>query len=182
MMLTPPMMEEQLLAVTEEGRRAIRRSKGRAQEWKVVSLRECPPPENQPLCDTPECAERYWRRSIMTHPYFNPEVECFAVVLLNSRRRVRGHALISIGTLDTILIHPREVFKLAIVTSASAIVLAHNHPSGDSTPSEADIAVTRDLIRAGQFLKIEVLDHVIMGHAGSDRPHSSLRGLGYFFS
>ena len=63
------------------------------------------------------------------------------------------------------------------MTNASAIILAHNHPSGDSTPSEADIRVTRDLIRAGQLLKLEVLDHVVIGHPN----HTSLREMGYFF-
>ena len=80
------------------------------------------------------------------------------------------------GTHDTILVHPLTVFRLAIVTSAAALVLMHNHPSGESSPSEADIKVTRDLIRAGQLLKIEVLDHVVMGNPN----HSSLRELGYF--
>ena len=63
------------------------------------------------------------------------------------------------------------------------MVLVHNHPSGDPTPSEADIKVTRDLIRAGQLLKIEVLDHVITGRATAERPkdYASLRELGYFF-
>ena len=80
--------------------------------------------------------------------------------------------------------HPREVFKSAISSNAAAIVLAHNHPSGDPTPSEADVKVTRDLIRAGQLLKIEVLDHVIIGRATSDRPkdYVSLRELGYFYT
>ena len=64
--------------------------------------------------------------------------------------------------MDTILCHPRDVFRLAIMASASAIVIAHNHPSGESTPSEADIKITRDLIRAGQLLEIEVLDHIVM--------------------
>ena len=73
--------------------------------------------------------------------------------------------------------HPLTVFRLAIVTSAAAIVLMHNHPSGESAPSEADIKVTRDLIRAGQLLKIEVLDHVVMGNQN----HTSLRALGYFY-
>ena len=86
-------------------------------------------------------------------------------------------SLASIGTLDTLLVSPTSVFRLAIVTSAAAIVVAHNHPSGDPTPSEADIKVTRDLIRAGQLLKIEVLDHVVIG-----RPNfSSLRANGYFY-
>lgn len=145
-------------------------------EYKVVSLRECPTPEDLMLCDTPDKAAQYWRMHIEDRLYFNHECECFMVLVLNTRRRVKGHYLVSIGTLDTILVHPREVFKLALMTSASAIVLMHNHPSGDPTPSEADIKVTRELIRAGQLLKIEVLDHVIMGQPR----HSSLRELGYF--
>jgi DNA repair protein RadC len=112
------------------------------------------------------------------------DVESFQVVLLNTRRRLIRVERISQGTLDTILVHPREVFKSAIAANAAAIVLAHNHPSGDPTPSEADIKVTRDLIRAGQLLKIEVLDHVIIGRATHDRPkdYVSLRELGYFYS
>jgi DNA repair protein RadC len=92
------------------------------------------------------------------------------------RPRVRGHQFLTIGTLDTLLVHPREVFRLAIVAASAAIVLMHNPPSGDPTPSECDIKITRDLIRAGQLVKIEVLDHVIIGHPN----HSSLRELGYF--
>jgi DNA repair protein RadC len=80
--------------------------------------------------------------------------------------------------MDTILVHPREVFRAAIISAAAAVVLVHNHPSGDPSPSEADIKITRDLIRAGQLLKIEVLDHVIMG---VDR-HVSLRSQGFFYS
>jgi DNA repair protein RadC len=147
------------------------------QEWKIVSLRECPTPMDLQLCDTPEPAAAYWRTHIRQHPYFNPECECLMVLILNTRRRIKGHYLVSVGTLDTILVHPREVFRLAILASASAIVLMHNHPSGDSSPSEADIHVTRDLIRAGQLLKIEVLDHVIIG----EPQHTSLRSCGYFY-
>jgi DNA repair protein RadC len=104
------------------------------------------------------------------------ECECFIVLMLNTRRRAKGHYLVSIGTLDSVLVSAREVFRLAIMANAAAVVLTHNHPSGDASPSEADVKVTRDLIRAGQLLKIEVLDHVILGH-----PHfSSLRELGFF--
>ena len=110
------------------------------------------------------------------------QVENFTVLLLNTRRKLISVEKISQGTLDTILVHPREVFKSAIAASASAIVLAHNHPSGDPTPSEADIKVTRDLVRAGQVLKIEVLDHVILGRPSHERQkdYVSLRELGYF--
>ncbi|MBI3867433.1 MAG: hypothetical protein HY299_02795 [Verrucomicrobia bacterium] len=147
-------------------------------EFKVTALRECPTPESLLLCDTPDKAAAYWRLHVEKHPYFNPDCECFAVLLLNTRRRVKGHHLVTIGTMDTLLVHPREVFRLAIATSASALVLMHNHPSGEPQPSEADIRVTRDLIRAGQLLKIEVLDHVIIGNPA----RSSLRELGYFYS
>src|SRR5437899_3030701 len=74
--------------------------------------------------------------------------------------------------------HPGAVFRRAIIAAAAAVVIMHNHPSGEPQPSEADIKVTRDLIRAGQLLKIEVLDHVIMGRPN----HCSLRELGYFYS
>jgi DNA repair protein RadC len=147
-------------------------------EYKVTALRDCPVPSDLLICETPDHAAAYWRLHIATHPYFNPDCECFVVLLLNVRKRVKGHQLVSIGTMDTVLVHSREVFRAAIVSCASAIVLMHNHPSGDSSPSEADIKVTRDLIRAGQLLKLEVLDHVIMGIGIPD--HHSLRSLGYF--
>jgi DNA repair protein RadC len=97
--------------------------------------------------------------------------------MLNTRRKVRAHQLVAIGTLDTILVHPREVFRAAIIAASSAIILMHNHPSGEPQPSETDVKVTRDLIRAGQLLRIDVVDHVIVGNPN----HCSLRGLGYFY-
>ena len=132
-----------------------------------------------PVLDTPDRIADLLREDSRSE-----EVEHFRVVLLNTRRRMIGLEKISQGTLDTILVHPREVFKRAIAANASAIVLAHNHPSGDPTPSEADIKVTRDLIRAGQLLKIDVLDHVIIGKPTAERSkdYVSLRELGYFYS
>lgn len=147
-------------------------------EFKVMALRECPTPESLQLCDTADKAADYWRLHVATHPYFNPECECLVVLILNTRKRIKGHQLLSLGTQDTILVSPREVFRMAIVTAASSIIIMHNHPSGESSPSEADIRVTRDLIRAGQLLKIEVLDHVIVGQGN----RSSLRELGYFYT
>jgi DNA repair protein RadC len=131
-----------------------------------------------PTLDTPERVADLLREKNRAY-----EVENFQVVLLNTRRKLIRVDAISQGTLDTILVHPREVFKPAIGANAAAIVLVHNHPSGDPTPSEADIKVTRDLIRAGQLLKIDVLDHVILGRATQNRPkdYVSLRELGYFY-
>ena len=145
-------------------------------EYKIQALRECPTPEQMQDCDTPDKVADYWRRHVPTHPYFDPERECLVVLILNTRRRVKGHYLVSIGTMDSVLVSAVAVFRLAVMTSASALVLTHNHPSGDSSPSEADIKVTRDLVRAGQLLKIEVLDHVVIGA----QSHTSLRQLGYF--
>jgi len=132
-----------------------------------------------PILDTPDAVANLMRERTRL---LNAEV--FQVLLLNIRRRLMGEPVkVADGTLDTILVHPREVFRSAIIANAGAIVLVHNHPSGDPTPSEADIKVTRDLIRAGQLLKIEVLDHVILGRATQERPRDyvSLRELGYFF-
>lgn len=133
---------------------------------------------DSPLLDTPDRVADMLREQNRVFT-----VETFQAVFLNTRRRMIGAQNLSQGTLDTILVHPREVFAPAIVRRAAAIVLVHNHPSGDPTPSEADIKVTRDLIRAGQLLKIEVLDHVIIGRATPERPkdYVSLREAGYFY-
>jgi DNA repair protein RadC len=135
-----------------------------------------------PVLDNAEVIAELLREEARTQ-----NVETFQILLVNTRRRLIRIEKISQGTLDTILVHPREVFKIAIAANASAIILAHNHPSGDPTPSEADIRVTRDLIRAGQLLKIDVLDHIIVGARTADRPRDyvdyvSLRELGYFYS
>jgi DNA repair protein RadC len=135
--------------------------------------------QGSPTLDNPERIADLLREENRAY-----DVERFQVLLLNTRRKLIRVEKLSQGTLDTILVHPRDVFKAAIAVSAAAIVLVHNHPSGDPTPSEADIKVTRDLIRAGQLLKIEVLDHVILGRATQERPkdYVSLRELGYFYS
>jgi DNA repair protein RadC len=135
---------------------------------------------DSPVLDNPEAVANLMREETRLR-----NAEVFQVLLLNTRRRLVGTPVkIADGTLDTILVHPREVFRPAIESNAAAVVLVHNHPSGDPTPSEADIKVTRDLIRAGQLLKIEVLDHVILGRATPERPkdYVSLRELGYFYT
>ena len=120
--------------------------------------------------------------NIATADWYNPECECLCAIHLNTRRRATGFHLVSIGTMDTILISVTQVFRTAIVRSAAALVIAHNHPSGESSPSDADIRATRDLMRAGQLLKIEVLDHVVVGRSEPDRPRpfTSLREAGFF--
>ena len=135
--------------------------------------------DESPVLDNPQNVVRLLREQNLLK-----SVETLQVLLLNTRRKLIRVEEISDGTLDTILVHPREVFKPAIAANAHAIVLAHNHPSGDPTPSDADIKVTRDLIRAGQLLKIEVLDHIVIGRATPERAkdYASLRELGYFYA
>jgi DNA repair protein RadC len=159
-----------------KGKLSMKLNSAQPREWKLVSLRECPTPTEMQICDGPEQATSYWNTHIVRHPYFDPDRECLVVLLLNTRRRIKGHHLASIGSQDTLLVSATVVFRIAILAAAAAVVLMHNHPSGEASPSDADIRVTRDLIRAGQLLKIDVCDHVIMGRG----QHVSLRSLGYF--
>lgn len=152
-------------------------------EYKVQPMRECAV-QNQ-LCDTPELCRDYWHEHVTAHPYFNPEVECLVVLMLNTRRRIKGHYLVATGTSDQLLGHAREIFRLAIMVSAGSIVMMHNHPSGDPSPSEADLRITRDIARSGQLLKIELLDHIIIGRPGIYEPshqgYYSMRESGQIF-
>lgn len=122
------------------------------------------------------------RRSVSTNPLTRPVVnspqdvanlvmeemrnldrEHFRVVTLTTKNHVLGISPVSIGSLNSSLVHPRECFKEAIRRNSNAIILLHNHPSGDPTPSREDIEVTKRLAEGGEILGIEVLDHVIIG-------------------
>ena len=131
----------------------------------------------QRIMDTPELVAALFREEAKM-----ATVEVFYALLLNCRLRLTKIVAISQGTLNSLLIDPRSVFRLAVQANAASITVIHFHPSGDPSPSEADIRVTRDLVRAGQILRIPVLDHVIMGLATTERPkdYVSLRELGYF--
>ena len=89
--------------------------------------------------------------------------ERFIVVFLDARHRVTGSQIVSIGSLNASIVHPREVFRVAILHGAAAIILGHNHPSGDPTPSSDDMELTRRLVKSGELLGIKVLDHIIIG-------------------
>lgn len=129
-----------------------------------------------PSVRTPEEAA-----TLLRHEAQTSDVESFWVMLLDRKYRLRRPPIrITRGILDASLVHPREVFKEAIRTSSAALVLAHNHPSGDPTPSAEDIRITRQLVEAGRVVDIEVLDHVIMGrrHGTDGRDFLSLRESG----
>ncbi|QNB47581.1 DNA repair protein RadC [Thermanaerosceptrum fracticalcis] len=90
--------------------------------------------------------------------------EHFRVINLNTKNQILAVDTVSIGSLDASLVHPREVFKLPIKRSAASLILIHNHPSGDTSPSREDIEVTKRLAEAGRLLGINILDHIIIGH------------------
>lgn len=89
--------------------------------------------------------------------------EYFKAVFLNTKHHVIAVEIISIGSLDASLVHPRELFKSSIKKSAAAVILVHNHPSGDPSPSREDVEVTRRMIEAGEIIGIQVLDHLVIG-------------------
>ncbi|MCX8117781.1 MAG: DNA repair protein RadC [Desulfobacterota bacterium] len=101
--------------------------------------------------------------------------EVFKVLLLNRANRLIKEVTISEGTLDASLVHPREVFREALLESAAGVILLHNHPSGNPTPSEEDLRITRQLVEAGRLMGIKVYDHVIL--AGDDYRSLADEGL-----
>src|SRR5436853_2653379 len=134
-----------------------------AYECKVERMRECPLPRRLWCVSEPKHAADYWRTVIVNHPAYSAEAECLAVVMLNTRRRAIGHYVVSMGTLDTLLVHPREVYRIAMMLGAAAVIVMHNHPSGDPRPSNADVSATEKLMKAGELLSVDLLDHVIIG-------------------
>jgi len=105
----------------------------------------------------------------------NATKEHFVIFLLNARNQLIKKETVSIGTLSASLVHPREVFEPAIKHNSATIIISHNHPSGDPTPSDADISITSQLLKAGEIMGIEILDHVIVA------PHKyiSMKREGY---
>lgn len=101
--------------------------------------------------------------------------EHFWTLALNTKNRLLRIIEVSVGSLNASIVHPRELFKEAVRVSAASVIVVHNHPSGDPTPSGADIQLTRRIVKAGDVLGIEVLDHVVIGDGGE---HASLRDLG----
>jgi DNA repair protein RadC len=92
--------------------------------------------------------------------------EHFLVILLNVRHEAIGVETVSIGSLNACIVHPREVFRSAVLVSAAAIICAHNHPSDDPEPSEEDLAITQRLAKVGELLGIELLDHIVIARRG----------------
>ena len=118
------------------------------------------------LAERPEMRQPAAAARVLAEYIGEADRELFVIALLTIRYRVLGLHTVSVGCLSSSLVHPREVFKPAILAGSSALLLAHNHPSGDPEPSAEDLALTRRLAAAGTILGIEVLDHVVLGEQG----------------
>ena len=130
----------QILAAVELGRRTLSRA-----------------PAERTLFRSPQDVAAY-----LLPRYGAGAVEQFGVLMLDTKHRALRATVLSVGTIDASLVHPREVFRAAAVGGAAALVLFHNHPSGDPTPSMDDVALTERMIQAGTLMGIEVLDHVVL--------------------
>ncbi|HNV02955.1 MAG TPA: DNA repair protein RadC [Vicinamibacterales bacterium] len=143
----------QVLASVELGRRTLLRQ-----------------PADRPRLRTPGEVATYLLPEFGARP-----VEQFGVVLLDAKHRLLKTVLLTVGTLDRSVVHPREVFREAVSSRAAGIVLFHNHPSGDPEPSADDLALTRRMVAAGELMGIDVLDHVVL----TATRYASVRELGY---
>ena len=111
--------------------------------------------------DNPDTLHKIGKQIL--NEYIEEDKEAFVAILLDTKLKPIGNYIVSIGILNQTLVHPREVFKKAIVASANNIMLLHNHPSGDPNPSREDISITKRLVEVGKLVGIEVLDHLIVG-------------------
>ena len=133
----------QLLAAVDAGRRTLVRSRR----------------------ERPQIMEPRNAAELLIPQFGSKRVEHFGVLLLDTKHRVMRTSVVSVGSLDASVVHPREVFREATMVGAAAIVLFHNHPSGDPAPSDDDLALTERLVRAGELMGIHVLDHVIVAES-----------------
>lgn len=134
-------------------------------EWKIATVRE-DPIRGRFNFDDPARVRDFWVEVISRCQWYHEDKEHLVCICLDTKHNIKGFSLISIGSLNESIAHPREIFRPAVVAAAYCIIIAHNHPSGNPTPSMTDIDLSRRLWAAGDLLQIPLLDHVIV----SDRP------------
>ena len=128
---------------------------------------------------SPQDIFEFWQNVIASKPDFEPDKEHLFTILLDAKLRPKCYHLTALGSLNECTAHPREIFRVAIVSSAFGLVVAHNHPSGDADPSHADRQLTAKLRDAAALLQINFTDHVIIGSPSPNRqPYFSFRDAG----
>lgn len=148
-------------------------------EIKVMTVREC---STEYVCKTPADIGGVlgiWQNDVSKSAWYQEDKEMFVVFFLSARNRIIGYNLVSMGLVSSSLVHAREVYRPAILAGASAVIISHNHPSGDTAPSAEDLRITRDLVDAGKLLDLPLRDHIIIGQERHDqRGFLSLRENG----
>lgn len=147
-------------------------------ELRVQAVRDLP---RRPMMEAPKQVAAVWWSSVVEREWFDPDNEQVVVFGLNPRRACEFISRAASGTVNSCDATAPLIFRPAVAANVAAIVLAHNHPSGDPMPSAEDIALTRKLFQAGKLLGIELLDHLIFSSHPQVRRHVSLRELGYFY-
>ena len=127
------------------------------------------------VLDSAEDAVKFYRENIESAPDYEPDQEQVHVLYLSTRMHLKHWRLIALGCVNSVITHAPDVLRPAVITGCPKFILMHNHPSGSPEPSEADIRITRTLIRAAETLQLELADHIIVGRG----KHQSLRELGY---
>jgi DNA repair protein RadC len=131
------------------------------------------------MMDSPEKIYEFFRDVVATEENFESQKEHVVVAVLNSRLRLVGYNVVSIGSVNEATAHPREILRPVIISAGHSFVLMHNHPGGDSSPSRADEQVTRRIVEAAEIFQIRFLDHVVVGVRGEGRsPYYSFREAG----
>jgi DNA repair protein RadC len=150
-----------------EGPQAIQRGASLAvhREVKVITVagEQFPAHCKRDEMDSPENIAGFWRSTIARSAWYHEDKEHFVCICVDTRYRLKNFSLVSIGSLSEVIAHPREIFRTAVADSAHSIIIAHNHPSGDPSPSRRDIALTRRIYATGELLQIPLLDHIIVG-------------------
>ena len=123
----------------------------------------------------PEDAANILKKVLAAEQPIDQDKEHFWIFGLNSRNLVQYLELVSLGTLNASLVHPREVFRLAVMKGIAQTIMAHNHPSGDPEPSRDDLLITKRLVEAGKILGIEVIDHIVIGGPEDKNPAMSFK-------
>jgi len=123
---------------------------------------------------SPESASDY----LKTLDFYKDDQENMLVLFLDTRNNIKGFEVVTRGLLDRSHVHPREIFRAAIMQGCSTIILSHNHPSGAVTPSKADIASTENLVKAGEIIGIKIIDHIITGEMCGQFKSQSMRNCG----
>lgn len=149
----------------------------------ITRIGETTPFEAQLAADPLDSSEKifeFWNKVIAERADFEADKEHLVVIVLNTDLRPKAYHVVSVGSLNETVAHPREVFRAAILAGGYAIALVHNHPSGNCTPSIADRRMTKQLVEAAAILKIPLLDHVIVGNPGNRRkPYFSFQNDGH---